>query len=422
MASVISVRGVSKRFRLYQETYRSFKERAIHFGRVPSEDFWALRDIDLEIEAGTTFGLLGHNGSGKSTLLKCIAGILQPTSGEIHTAGRLSALLELGAGFQAELTGRENVFLNGSILGLSRKELDRKFDEIVAFAELDQFIDTQVRFYSSGMYVRLGFAVAVNVDPDILLVDEVLSVGDEAFQRKCLDRVAQFQREGRTIVVVTHAADLLRQIADGVAVLDHGLMVANGPPGEAVRAFREHLHHSQRFDVEDDDVGEGELHTRSTDEQPIKITSVALEYPGSGERPHLISGETLTVRVGFEAPRPVDDAVFAIQIFDAEGRQVFASDTAIAGSDVGRVEGHGEASFVFGTIPLLDGDYPITLGITSRDGAKVYDWQDQQHTISVMHPGHQMGLVDLSMIIDVDSKPDVQQHPPTEATGRLAAG
>ncbi|MDQ1520210.1 MAG: type transport system ATP-binding protein, partial [Actinomycetota bacterium] len=192
MAAAIEVSDLSKRFRLSSEHYQSLKERIIHFGRTTHTELWALSGIDLEVESGKTLGLLGHNGSGKSTLLKCIAGILQPTHGEIRTVGRIAALLELGAGFHPELTGRENVFLNGSILGLANREIEKRFDEIVAFAELEDHIDRQVRHYSSGMYVRLGFAVAVNVDPDILLVDEVLAVGDEAFQRKCLNRVRQF--------------------------------------------------------------------------------------------------------------------------------------------------------------------------------------------------------------------------------------
>ena len=244
-ASAISVRNVSKHFKLAHERYPSLKERMIHLGRTPDEDFVALQPMSIEIAEGTTFGLLGHNGSGKSTLLKCIAGILRPTSGEIETRGRLAALLELGAGFQPELTGRENVFLNGAILGMSKRDLEMRFDEIVAFAELEQFIDTQVRFYSSGMYVRLGFAIAVSVEPDILLVDEVLAVGDEAFQRKCLDRVERFQQEGRTIVVVTHAADLVRRICQAAAVLDHGHLVACGEPNESVHVFREHLRKTQ---------------------------------------------------------------------------------------------------------------------------------------------------------------------------------
>ena len=225
--NAIEVDGVSKRFRLTTERHSSLKERAIHFGRRHSgKELWALRDISIEVEEGKTVGLLGHNGSGKSTLLKCIGGILQPNKGVIRTKGRLASLLELGAGFHPELTGRENVFLNASILGMSKRDIEGRFDDIVGFAELEQFIDQQVKHYSSGMYVRLGFAVATNVDPDVLLVDEVLAVGDESFQRKCLDRVRLFQKQGRTIVFVTHAADLVRQICDKATVLDHGELVA----------------------------------------------------------------------------------------------------------------------------------------------------------------------------------------------------
>src|SRR5471030_1345108 len=206
----------------------------IHFGRIPFEDFVALDDIDIDIEQGTTVGILGHNGSGKSTLLKCVAGILQPNEGEIVTRGRLAALLELGAGFHPELTGRENVYMNASILGLTKRDINKVFDEIVAFSELDKFIDMQVRHYSSGMYVRLGFAVAVNVEPDILLVDEVLAVGDEAFQRKCLDHVKKFQREGRTIVVVSHSPDAIRMNCGRAMVMNHGRVITVDEPGEAI--------------------------------------------------------------------------------------------------------------------------------------------------------------------------------------------
>src|SRR5216684_4226884 len=211
MGAAIEIQGVSKRFRLYHEKYSSLKERILHAGHTPYEEYWAVNDISAEIESGTTVGIVGRNGSGKSTLLKCIAGIIQPTSGQVVVRGQLAAMLELGAGFQPELSGRDNIYLNASLLGLSRRDIDKRFDAIVDFAELEQFIDNQVKYYSSGMYVRLGFAVAVNTDPDVLLVDEVLAVGDENFQRKCIERVKQFQREGRTIVFVTHSPDLIRQ-------------------------------------------------------------------------------------------------------------------------------------------------------------------------------------------------------------------
>src|SRR5512132_149006 len=205
-APALEVSDVSKKFRLYRERPTSLKARLLHSG-IRAEDFWALRDVSFHIPEGSSLGLIGHNGSGKTTLLKIVAGILRPTSGTVRQRGRMAALLELGAGFHPELTGRENVYLNASFLGLSRRQTDAAFDDIVAFAELEDFIANEVKFYSSGMLVRLGFAVAVHVEPDVLLIDEVLAVGDEAFQAKCLERVRAFQREGRTIVLVTHALD-----------------------------------------------------------------------------------------------------------------------------------------------------------------------------------------------------------------------
>src|SRR6202453_5100967 len=237
----VDVRGVSKRFRLAHGRHNSLKERVIHGGRTPHEDFWALKDVSLVAREGETVGILGRNGSGKSTLLKCICGVLQPTKGEVVVRGKLAGLLELGAGFQQDLTGRENVYLNGSLLGMSKKEVDKVFDAIVDFSELEEFIDGAVKFYSSGMYVRLGFAVAVNVDPDILVVDEVLAVGDERFQAKCVDRIKRFQQEGRTILLVTHNADQVRALCDRAVVLDSGEMIADGPTRDSLRIFREHL-------------------------------------------------------------------------------------------------------------------------------------------------------------------------------------
>ena len=238
----VDVRNVSKRFRLAHGQYKTVKERLIHGGkRKSTEDFWALDGVSLTVKEGETVGILGRNGSGKSTLLKCICGVLQPTSGEVAVRGKLAGLLELGAGFQQDLTGRENIYLNGSLMGMAKRDVDKVFDAIVDFSELEEFIDGPVKFYSSGMYVRLGFAVAVNMDPDVLVVDEVLAVGDERFQRKCIGRVKEFQKEGRTILLVTHAADTVRSICDRGVVLSHGHLVAEGEPGEATRIFREGL-------------------------------------------------------------------------------------------------------------------------------------------------------------------------------------
>jgi ABC-2 type transport system ATP-binding protein len=230
--------GVGKRFLLHHKRATSLKERLLLHRQSSSEGFWALREVNLEIGAGQTVGLIGPNGSGKSTLLKVLSGILAPTTGTVAVRGRVASLLELGAGFNGELTGRENVYLNAAILGLSRRETERSFDDIVAFAELEPFIDNQVKHYSSGQYVRLGFAVAVHVSPDILLVDEVLAVGDESFQRKCLNKIAEFQQGGCTILFVTHALDLIPRICSRGVVLDHGRVLHDGDPLEAAERLR----------------------------------------------------------------------------------------------------------------------------------------------------------------------------------------
>ena len=420
MAPAVRISGVSKRFRLYHEKYSSLKERVMHLGRVPYEEFWALRDIDLEIEEGETWGLLGHNGSGKSTLLKCVNGILQPTTGRIEVRGRLAALLELGAGFHPDLTGRENVFLNASLLGLPRKETEARFDEIVEFAELGQFIDNQVKFYSSGMYMRLGFAVAVNADPDVLLVDEVLAVGDESFQRKCLDRVRLFQREGRTIVFVTHAPDLVRQICDKAVVLDHGHEVSSGTPGEAIRAFREHLLRAgDRLELAQElaaalDEGEGAPAEGAPDAADsglsdqerkrnfrARITGVVFEHPG--ERPQLLPGEPLTIRVRYEARERIEEPNFGYAVYDIDGNLLSGNNTRILEVPIPSIDGSGEVLFRFGEVPLLDGTYFLTLAITSQDEATVYDWQEQRHQFEVLNPGRAQGMMHLPVSVELRS-------------------
>lgn len=234
---VIRVNDIAKRFVIRKD--KSLKERLVNFARSNKhkEDFYALKNVNLEIRAGETVGLTGVNGSGKSTLLKLIGGIMRPSAGYIERRGQVAALLELGAGFHPDLTGRENVYLNGAILGLSRDEVNKHFDSIVDFAEIGEFIDTQVKFYSSGMYVRLAFAISVHVDPDILLVDEVLAVGDQPFQDKCMKRIREFQEEGRTIVFVSHNARQIKGVCDRVVVLTHGEVVFDGPTDEGLEAL-----------------------------------------------------------------------------------------------------------------------------------------------------------------------------------------
>jgi ABC-2 type transport system ATP-binding protein len=250
---IVVVDDVSKTFVIRKDN--SLKERMVTFGRRGRrhrEEFESLRNVSFSIPAGTSIGLMGPNGSGKSTLLKVIGGIIDPTSGSVRRRGRLAALLELGAGFHPDLSGRDNVYLNASILGLSKDETDQQFDSIVDFAEIGDFIDTQVKFYSSGMYVRLAFAVAVHTDPDLLLVDEVLAVGDEAFQRKCMDKIRQFQAEGRTIVLVSHSAAQVMEVCDQGVVLRDGELAFIGPASEATKVHREIMEGKRQGRIETD--------------------------------------------------------------------------------------------------------------------------------------------------------------------------
>lgn len=405
MEYAVQITGISKRFRLLHEQYSSLKERAIHFGRIPYNDFWALRDIDLDISPGETVGLLGRNGSGKSTLLKCVAGILQPTSGQIRTRGRVAALLELGAGFHPDLSGRENVFLNAALLGLSRREIERRFDEIVNFAEIEEHIDQQVKYYSSGMYVRLGFAVAVNMDPDILLVDEVLAVGDELFQRKCLDRVKQFQHEGRTIVFVTHSVDLVRQICDRVAVLDNGEMVACGVPGEAVRSYREHLQKHQREEEASTAASRGEgkppVDEDPWRDSPIRITGVSFEYPGGDSASYLVSGQPLVIHVGYRATRSVDDVVGGLAIYSPDGANLYGTNTDLLEVDLGELGGEGEIEFRIANVPLLDGTYPIIVVLCNHALTRTYDMRDHEDSFEVMSFSKTIGQIELGVEVSL---------------------
>jgi ABC-2 type transport system ATP-binding protein len=394
----VQVEGVSKRFRLYREKYQSLKERVLHAGRNPHEDFWALRDVSFEVAEGETVGVLGRNGSGKSTLLKCVSGILQPTNGRVVVRGSLAALLELGAGFQPELSGRENIYLNASLLGLSTKEVERRFDDIVAFAELEQFIDNQVKFYSSGMFVRLGFAVAVNVEPDVLVVDEVLAVGDENFQRKCLARIKEFQDQGRSILFVTHSADLVRQICDRAVVLSSGRLLGLGPAADAIHLYHDHL--LEMGSAVDTGMLPAEQEPAEPGNRPIRITAVTMEHPGMGTRPYLLPDEPLTLHVDFEAVEPADDVVFAVEVHDEQGQLIFASDTAVSDLRFDLEPGGHRVDLSFDRVPLLEGAYSVSVGLQNRAGV-VYDLREQEGRFEVMNPGRSRGRVALELRADV---------------------
>lgn len=371
MSAAVEVSGLSKRFRIYHERNQSLKAAVMRRGRAEYEEFWALRDVSFEIPAGVTYGLIGENGSGKSTLLKCIAKILTPDAGRVVTHGKVAALLELGSGFHPELSGRENVFLNGSILGLSKAEITRRFDEIVGFAGLERFIDTPVKNYSSGMYVRLGFSVAINVDPDILLVDEVLAVGDETFQRRCAEKFSDFSRAGKTIVLVSHAMGQLRNMCDQVAWLEHGTIKEVGPPGNIVDDYVGESHAEDRESIE---VAEDEPADRNRwGSGEARVDSFEL-VDAAGERTTSVrTGEAVTIRLHFSAREPIEKPVFGVAVHSIEGVEVTGPNTRDADLVPDKIDGTGTVELRVPRLLLLPGTYDLSAAIYDYTRQHPYD-------------------------------------------------
>jgi ABC-2 type transport system ATP-binding protein len=381
---LIRVDGVSKKFRLRHD--KSLKERLTAIGKGHAQDeFWALRDIDFEVEPATTLALVGQNGSGKSTLLKVVGGILAPTEGVVSRRGRVAALLELGAGFHTDLTGRENVYLNASILGLSRAETDKYFDAIVDFSGIEPFIDTQVKFYSSGMYVRLAFAVAVHVDPEILLVDEVLSVGDEAFQHKCIERIKRFQREGRTILFVTHSLDQVTQLCDRAIMLDHGRMVIDATPVETVRRLRDLY-----VEVEEE-RGSAPEHPEGGSAELVDVR--VLDASGSPRR-RLSPGDGLVIEVDVRTLRPVSEWVVGIELVNHGEVVVYGSNSHLLGQELPDLSGDATVRFVVPSLPVAEGQYFVTAAVHPRVGPE-WDRIVRGAHFKVLSEATQAGVVHL---------------------------
>lgn len=344
---IIRLSGVSKQFRVRKDN--NLKDRIVHFGRHGKafrEEFTAVDETSLSIKAGTTVGLLGQNGSGKSTLLKLIGGIVAPTTGTVQSRGRMAALLELGAGFHPDLSGRENVYLNAAILGLSRDQIDARFDDILKFSGIGDFIETAVKFYSSGMYVRLAFAVAVHTDPDVLLVDEVLAVGDEAFQRKCMDRIHQFRNEGRTIILVSHSAQQVQELCDRGILLHHGKLVFDGDINGAVNGLRDVL----------DDRNVGEAPPEETI-HPIQVKAVELLDDGDAPVKEIIGGAPFTIRVHVDSLRPIDRWEIGFSMDTPLGQMVMASNTEILGVQLEPISGKTHVDLRIAEASFGPGDY-----------------------------------------------------------------
>ena len=384
----IRVDRASRRFRVYPKANRTLKDLFVARGRIPATDVWALRDVSLAVEPGEAVGLVGRNGSGKTTLLRIVSGIIKPTSGTAAVGGRVGSLLELGAGFHPDFTGRENVYLNGSIHGLGRAQVRELMDEIVAFAELEDAIDLPVRTYSSGMYMRLGFAVAAHIEADVLLLDEVFAVGDEGFQRKCFGKIFDFKRRGGTIVFVSHDAAAVERLCDRAVLLRDGEVVFDGPTGDAIAGYRRLLASEER----PDELTAG---LREWGSGEARIVEASLAGADGDERRQFLSGEALSIRLRIETVRPIPPPRLTLELRDDNGI-VLASlrkDTGELGWDGGASE--RVVSFELDELPLADGRFHLRFALGDAEGTQLYHLLDDALQLVVFPAGDEEGLIAL---------------------------
>jgi ABC-type polysaccharide/polyol phosphate transport system ATPase subunit len=370
----------ARTFKVYPRESRRLKDAIIARGRSRPAEVVALKDVSFEIEPGGAVGLVGRNGSGKTTLLRLISGIIKPTGGHVDVGGRVGSLLELGAGFHPDLTGRENVFLNGSIYGLKRAYLREQLDEIVAFAGLEQAIDRPVRTYSSGMYMRLGFAIAAHIDADVLLLDEVFAVGDEQFQRKCFGKIFEFKQRGGTIVFVSHDASAVERLCDRAILLRDGSLAFDGPTHDAIVRYRQQL-------AGDRDPAERAAGLKEWGSGEARIEGVELLGPEGEPRTQFLGGEPLTLRLRVNAEQPVPPLRISLELRDVSGLLVAGSGHSL--------EEPGTVRFDVDELPLADGRFRVRLGLTDEGGERVYHWLDDALEFIVYPAGESRGVVRL---------------------------
>jgi ABC-2 type transport system ATP-binding protein len=386
--SAVSVENVWKYFRLYHEKNQYLKSTLLRGRRARYDEFWALKGVDFEIPFGSTFGIIGSNGSGKSTLLKCLAGILSPDKGSVSCNGRMAALLELGAGFHPDLSGRENIYLNGAILGMTRSEIDRKLEEIIDFSGLEKFVDTPVKNYSSGMVVRLGFAVATNVDPEILIIDEVLAVGDESFQHRCHEKIESFRQEGRTIILVSHGLMQVAQLCSTVAWLEKGVIQEIGPSYEVIGKYAGQSHDAApKIDGE---IGErwGSHEAEITRAEFVNADGVPVHV--------LKTGEPISLQIDYTAHMPIKEPVFGIRITHLHGTNVWGSNTKRMGFQPATLNNSGTITLNIPELPILAGTYDLTVALTDQHETYEYDhWERRVRFDVVQYSSFDEGLIQI---------------------------
>jgi lipopolysaccharide transport system ATP-binding protein len=401
MSPVIEFEHVSKKFRLRRDRPRSFQElflNVLHLrGRSKAEYIWSLRDVCFDVERGEMVGLIGANGAGKSTALKLVSRIISPTSGQVKVNGRVTGLLELGAGFHPDLTGRENVYLNGAIMGMSRKQVEQRLDAIVAFSELEEFIDAPVKHYSSGMYMRLGFATAVHSDIDVLLVDEVLAVGDQAFQTKCQQKINELRRKGTTILFVSHNAATVRQMCDQAVWLDKGQVRSIG---DADSVIADYMHQLWR-----DRNAQRAQETMSSEARwgsgEAVIEDVVFLGSDGEERRAFLTGEPFIARICYQAHQRVERPTFGIAIYRDDGAHVNGSNSVLDGCHIPVLEGQGQVDYAIEVLPLLPGRYEFTVAIYDYSSTHPYDHRHRAFVFEVQAgsvAGSREGLVHIPSV------------------------
>lgn len=402
---LVELRNVSKRFKFYGEGGRSLQQMFINWlrgGKGPSapnadkEFFWPLKDVSLTLNRGDSLGIIGHNGSGKSTLLKLITGILEPTSGELLVNGRISSLLELGAGFHPDLTGRENIYLNGSMYGLSRAQMRERLGSIIDFAELHDFIDTPVKHYSSGMYVRLGFAVAIHSEPELLLIDEVLAVGDAAFQRKCLEAVLAFRRAGGTLLLVTHDLSSLQTICTRAMWIEGGVVQAEGAPLDVVSSYMKKVVVREQ-ETQADAIPESAAGDRWGSER-VQITDV--HFLDGNEEPQTIfqTNDMLQIAIRYRCNEAVDPPVVGLAIHNEHGVHICGPNTQFAQLPLPASNDIHEVRYKVENLPLMPGGYDVTVAVVDGDTQETYDYHDRAYRFTIYAGGarEEYGLVTLN--------------------------
>jgi ABC-type polysaccharide/polyol phosphate transport system ATPase subunit len=437
----VVVQDVTKIYRRFQHQhqFRTLKSALLTGSLLsdlrPDETFTAVEGVSFEVPHGVTYGVIGENGSGKSTLLKLMAGITKPTRGHLQVNGRISALIELGAGFHPEISGRENVAINAIMLGLTRRQVAERFKEIVEFAELEEFIDAPVKTYSSGMYMRLGFAVAVHVDPDVLLIDEVLAVGDESFSRKCLDKIGEFRRRGKTIFLVTHSLGLAEKMCDEILWMRHGKTADSGDPkrvvdhyltyvagGEEAMFVREHGQGGEETPAGDvAHTAEAARHIYTEGRwggREVEIQSVRLLDDRNHERHVFVPGERLTVELDVRAAESIEDFVFGIGLFTADGVSVYGTNTHIEDFLPKRIHGQATIRCEIENIRLVEGTYLLDVAVHQRDGTP-YDYHRGLYSfriksrikdVGVYRPEHRWTFAGDVHLVTPQPRPELDLH------------